>query len=102
MLVVLVHVKVRVEDIEAFKAATVANASASRREPGIARFDVIQQIDAPEKFVLIEVYRTSEAAAAHKETEHYKTWRDTVAPMMAEARVGVKYAAVDPQDEEWR
>jgi (4S)-4-hydroxy-5-phosphonooxypentane-2,3-dione isomerase len=101
MLVVLVHVHVREESIEAFKAASVANAASSRREPGIARFDVIQQIEDPSKFVLVEVYRASEAAAAHKESQHYKTWRDTVAPMMAEPRVGVKYAAVDPGGEEW-
>jgi (4S)-4-hydroxy-5-phosphonooxypentane-2,3-dione isomerase len=101
MLVVLVHVNVRVEDIEAFKAATIANATASRGEKGIARFDVIQQADAPEKFVLIEVYRNNEAAAAHKDTQHYKTWRDTVAPMMAEPRVGVKYSGINPRAEEW-
>jgi len=101
MLVVLVHVTVRVEAIEAFKTATVANATASRKEPGIARFDLIQQTDSPEKFVLVEVYRTSEAAVAHKETEHYQRWRDTVAPMMAEPRVGLKYRSVDPGDEAW-
>jgi (4S)-4-hydroxy-5-phosphonooxypentane-2,3-dione isomerase len=101
MLVVLVHVKVLEESIEGFKAATVANAASSRREAGIARFDVIQQVDDRSKFVLVEVYRTGEAAAAHKETEHYKTWRDTVAGMMAEPRVGVKYASVDPGEQGW-
>lgn len=101
MLVVLVHVKVVAESIEAFKTATQANAAASRKEAGIARFDVIQQIDDPTRFVLIEVYRSSEAPGAHKETSHYKTWRDTVAPMMAEPRVGVKYASVDPGDSGW-
>ena len=94
MLIVLVHVHVVADAVEKFKAATQANAAASRTEPGIAQFEMIQQADDPTRFVLIEVYRTAEAAAAHKETEHYKTWRDTVAPMMAEPRVGVKYRDV--------
>lgn len=101
MLIVLVHVRVHSESIDAFKAATVANATASRREAGIARFDVIQQADDPARFVLVEVYRNAEASAAHKETAHYKTWRDTVASMMAEPRVGVKYQNVDPADSNW-
>ena len=95
MLVVLVQVHVLAEFVEKFKEATRANAAASRREPGIAQFDCIQQADDPTRFVLIEVYRSNEASAAHKETEHYKTWRDTVASMMAEPRVGVKYSDVD-------
>lgn len=101
MLVVLVHVRVLGGSIEAFKTATQLNAAASRKEPGIARFDVIQQADDPGKFVLIEVYKSSDAAVAHKETAHYKTWRDTVAPMMAEPRTGVKYANIDPPDSGW-
>src|SRR5207247_9607923 len=101
MLIVLVHVHVLPELVEKFKEATRANGAASRREPGIARFDVIQQSDDPTRFVLIEAYRTNEAPAAHKETDHYKTWRDTVAPMMAEPRVGVKYNNVDPADGDW-
>jgi quinol monooxygenase YgiN len=98
MLIVLVHVRVLAEAVDIFKAATRVNATASRKEPGIARFDVIQQSDDPARFVLIEVYRSAEAAAAHKETEHYKTWRETVAPMMAEPRAGVRYGNMDPAD----
>jgi autoinducer 2-degrading protein len=101
MLVVLVHVHVLAEAVERFIAATKANAEASRKEPGVARFDVIQQADGGTQFVLVEVYRSNEAAVAHKETVHYKTWRDTVAPMMAEPRVGVKYANIDPPDSGW-
>ncbi len=101
MLIVLVHVRVIPEWIDAFKAATTANASASRAEPGIARFDFVQQMDDPACFVLIEAYRSPEAAAAHKETAHYKTWRDTVASMMAEPRVSVKCSAIDPPDAAW-
>ncbi|WP_414664072.1 putative quinol monooxygenase [Horticoccus sp. 23ND18S-11] len=101
MLVVHVHVHVTADSVEAFKAATLANARASVREPGIARFDVVQQADDPTRFVLVEVYRTAAAPAAHKETAHYATWRDTVAPMMASPRTSVKFANVFPEDAGW-
>ena len=101
MLIVQVHAHVRPEFADAFKAASVENARASVREAGIARFDVIQQADDPTRFILVEVYRTAEAPAQHKETEHYKTWRDTVAPMMAEPRASVKYSNAFPPDEGW-
>lgn len=100
MLVVHVHVHVRPDCVEAFKAATLANARASVREPGVARFDVMQQADDPTRFVLVEAYRTSGAPAAHKETAHYATWRDTVAPMMAEPRTSAKFANVFPADDD--
>ena len=92
MLVVHVHVRVKPESVEAFKRATIANARESVKEPGIAQFDVLQQADEPTRFVLMEAYRTAEAPAAHKETKHYQTWRDAVAPMMAEPRTSVKFA----------
>lgn len=98
MLVVHVHVHVKPEAVDAFKAATLANARASLREPGVARFDVLQQADAPNRFLLVEAYRTPDAPAAHKATAHYATWRDTVAPMMAEPRTSVKLANVFPDD----
>ncbi len=101
MLIVHVHVSVKPESIEAFRQATMENASASLNEPGVARFDVIQQMDDPAKFVLVEVYRSPEAAAAHKETAHYAKWRDTVAPMMAQPRTSVRYSNVFPLDEGW-
>ena len=101
MLIVHVHVVVKPDAIDAFKAATIANAEASVREPGIARFDVVQQTDDPSRFVLVEVYRTVEATAAHKETTHYAAWRDTVAPMMAAPRTSVKFANVFPPDAGW-
>jgi quinol monooxygenase YgiN len=97
MLIVHVHVHVKPESVEAFKQATIANASHSVQEPGIARFDVIQQADDPTRFVLVEVYKTPQAPAEHKETAHYKTWRDTVADMMAEPRSSVKYVNVFPK-----
>ena len=101
MLIVHVHVQVKPESVEEFRQATLENARASVQEPGIARFDVVQQQDDPNRFVLIEVYRTLEAPAAHKETEHYAKWRDAVAPMMAAPRSSVKYAAVFPDAQGW-
>ena len=101
MLVVHVHVHVKPESIDAFKQATLANARESIKEPGITRFDVVQQQDDPARFVLIEVYRSGEASAAHKETKHYQIWRDAVAPMMAEPRSGVKFTNIFPDDKGW-
>jgi (4S)-4-hydroxy-5-phosphonooxypentane-2,3-dione isomerase len=101
MIVVHVHVHVKPESIDEFRAASIENARNSILEPGIARFDVIQQVDDPSRFILVEVYRTAEDPARHKETSHYQRWRDTVAGMMAEPRAGVKYANVFPGDEGW-
>jgi len=101
MLIVHVHAHVKPECVEAFKEATVENASQSVQEPGVARFDVIQQADDPNRFILVEVYRTPEAPAQHKETAHYQKWRDAVAPMMGEPRTSVKYSNVFPPDEGW-
>jgi len=99
----IVHVLVHVtpDQVEAFRAASLENARNSVREPGVARFDVIQQQDDPARFVLVEVYRTPEDSAKHKETAHYKKWRDTVADMMAEPRIGIKYSNVFPDDRGW-
>jgi quinol monooxygenase YgiN len=101
MPIVHVHAHVKPECVEAFREATAENAAHSVLEAGVARFDVIQQADDPTRFVLVEVYRTAEAPAAHKETAHYQKWRDAVAPMMAEPRTSVKYANVFPADAGW-
>jgi (4S)-4-hydroxy-5-phosphonooxypentane-2,3-dione isomerase len=98
MLIVHVHVRVKPEVLEPFRQATLANARESLKEPGIARFDVVQQQDDPTRFVLVEVYRTPQAPAAHKETAHYQLWRDTVAPMMAEPRSSIKYTNLFPDN----
>jgi (4S)-4-hydroxy-5-phosphonooxypentane-2,3-dione isomerase len=98
MLIVHVHVHVKPEFAGQFKEVTVGNARESLKEPGIARFDVLQQQGDPTRFVLVEAYRTAEAPAAHKETKHYAAWRDAVAPMMAEPRVSVKFSNVFPDD----
>jgi quinol monooxygenase YgiN len=101
MLIVHVRVRVNPESVADFSQATIENARCSVQEPGIARFDVVQQQDDATRFVLVEVYRTPEAAAAHKETPHYAKWRDAVAPMMAEPRQSTKYNAVFPDLQGW-
>jgi (4S)-4-hydroxy-5-phosphonooxypentane-2,3-dione isomerase len=101
MLIVHVFVQVKADQVDAFKAATTDNASHSIQEPGIARFDVIQQQDDPTRFVLIEIYRDNAAPALHKETAHYVRWRDTVAPMMAAPRQSIKYHNIFPTDAQW-
>ena len=101
MLIVHVHAHVKPECVAAFQEATVENARQSVQEPGIARFDVIQQADDPARFILVEVYRTAQAPAQHKETAHYQGWRDTVAPMMASPRSSVKFANSYPPDAGW-
>ena len=94
----VVHVAVRVkpESVDAFRAATLLNAQSSVKEPGCARFDVMQTLDDPTRFLLVEIYRGPDDQAAHRETEHYKTWRDTVADMMAEPRAATKYSSLFP------
>jgi quinol monooxygenase YgiN len=101
MFIVHVFVHVKDEQVDAFEAATLENARNSVQEPGIARFDVIQQQDDPTRFLLVEVYRTPEDPAKHKETAHYQKWRDTVADMMAEPRTSIKYTNVFPDEQGW-
>jgi autoinducer 2-degrading protein len=102
MLVVHVHARVRAEQVADFLAATQVNARASLAEPGVLRFDVIQDEADPAHVVLVEVYRDAEASAAHKLTPHYAAWRDRVADMMAEPRASTKFSAVFPAgDDGW-
>ena len=101
MLVVHVHVHVKPEAVESFRQASLESARKSVQEPGVARFDVVQQLHDPTRFVLVEVYRSEEAPVRHKETAHYQAWRDVVAPMMAEPRRSVKYSNVFPDDPGW-
>lgn len=101
MLIVHVFVHVKPDCIAAFEAASLDNARHSLQEPGIARFDVIQQADDPTRFVLVEAYRDADAPVRHKETAHYARWRDTVADMMAEPRSSVKYVNRFPVDPGW-
>jgi len=101
MLVVHVHVRVRPDQVDDFLAATQPNARASLTEPGVLRFDVIRDEADPAHVVLVEVYRDAQAAAAHKETAHYATWRDAVADMMAEPRTSAKFSAVFPATQRW-
>ena len=101
MLIVHVFVHVKPESVEAFRAASLDNARNSVQEPGVVRFDVVQQEDDPNRFLLMEIYRTPEDPARHKETAHYARWRDTVESMMAEPRRAVKYRALFPDDAKW-
>lgn len=101
MLIVHVFIHVKKETIEAFKEATLENARNSVQEPGIIRFDVVQAQDDPAKFVLIEVYRTLEATARHKETAHYKKWKNSVENMMAQPRTSLKYSSIFPDSQYW-
>jgi quinol monooxygenase YgiN len=101
MYIVHVHVRVKPEWIDDFTAATYDNAQNSVQEAGIARFDVLQQLDDPTRFVLVEVYRTPDDPVRHKETAHYQRWRQTVEPMMAEARTSFKYLNLFPDEEGW-
>ena len=101
MLIVHVFVHVKPDAVDAFSAATLENARNSVEEPGVVRFDVVQQEDDPTRFLLIEIYRTATDPARHKETAHYLTWRDTVEPMMAEPRRSVKYRALAPDGAGW-
>ena len=101
LVVVVVQVRVQSHAVEPFREAIRKNAEGSVGEPGVVRFDVIQQVDDPTRFVLIEVYRDEQAVLAHKETAHYLEWRDAVAGMMAEPRTGKKYQSVFPDDDRW-
>ena len=101
MTVVLVHVHVKDDRVDAFRAASIENARQSVLEPGIARFDVVQQVDDPARFLLVEVYRSADAMAAHKATAHYAAWRDAVVEMMASPRTSAKYHVQWPGPEGW-
>lgn len=101
MHIVLVYIHVKPESSAAFLALTLDNARNSRLEPGVVRFDVLQQQDDPARFVLVEVYHQPQDQEKHRQTDHYLRWRDGVKDMMAADRVGVKYTNIDPPDEEW-
>lgn len=101
MLVVHIQIRVKPEFIEAFKALTIENAQSSIQEPGIARFDFVQQQDDATRFVLVEAYRSPDAVTAHRATPHYAKWRDAVEPMMAEPRQRALHDAVFPAPQDW-
>lgn len=101
MYIVHVHIHVKPEFVEQFKNISIENARSSLQEPGIARFDVIQQTDDPSRFELIEVYRTSEDPAIHKETIHYNKWRENAEPLLVEARSRTVYSNIFPADKDW-
>jgi autoinducer 2-degrading protein len=102
MHIVLVSVHIKPEFMDPFIAATKANASNSILEPGVVRFDFIQEVDNPTKFILVEVYRSPEDQLKHRETRHYLTWKDTVTDMMAEPRIGTRFKNILPEDKDWK
>jgi len=101
LIVVHVHAHVKPEGVEAFRAASIENSRESLREPGVARFDVVQSTEDPTRFVLVEAYRTADAPAAHKATAHYARWRDAVADLMAEPRTAARFVNLAPDDSDW-
>lgn len=101
MNIVQVHVKVKKEYIQQFIEATKENGLNSIREPGIARFDLLQHNDNPQEFILNEIYKYDTAPQEHKDTTHYKKWRDLVADMMEEPRYSKKYTNLFPDDKNW-
>ena len=101
MLITLVYAHVKPESVALFRQASLENAQNSVKEAGVARFDVIQQTDDPTRFVLIEVYRSADAPARHRDTAHYKKWRDTVEEMMAEPRTKAQFTNIYPNEDGW-
>jgi len=99
MYVTVVYVKVLDNHIDDFIQACEKNHSASIKEEGNCRFDILQQTESTTDFILYEAYQSAEHAAAHKETEHYLQWRKTVADWMAEPRQGVQYNGLYPATE---
>lgn len=101
MFIIHVQVHVKAGDAQPFIEATLENARESLKEPGITRFDILQHLEDPNRFTLVEAYRTSEDPARHKETPHYQVWRDKVESMMAEPRSSIKFANIFPDDDRW-
>jgi quinol monooxygenase YgiN len=101
MFVLLVYVHVKPEHLEAFRLATIENARGSRLEPGVARFDFLQETDDPTRLTLVEVYRSRGGHAQHRETPHYKAWAAAAAGWLAEPRTRTAYYSVDPADGDW-
>src|SRR5262245_42687382 len=97
MLIVHVHIQVKPDRVDAFKTACIENSRNSLQEPGVARFDVLQQQDDPTRFLLVEIYRSVDAPAAHKQTAHYKAWAEAAADMMAVPRFSAKYDKIYPE-----
>ena len=102
MLIMMVYVHVKPEYVEAFKQASIQNATNSIREPGVIRFDVVQETGDATRFALIEIYKGPEDIASHRETAHYKAWKEVAEPMMAEARTRTEYVPVFPPADQWK
>lgn len=101
MVILIVNLHVKAEHLEAFRQATRENARNSVKEPGVVRFDVLEQTEDPTRFVLYEVYRDNDAPAQHRETAHYKAWVAKVPDMLEEPRTRTFYTNFCPADAEW-
>jgi autoinducer 2-degrading protein len=102
MFVLTVYLEAKPENLEALKTEASINARATLAEPGALRFDFLQQVDEPTKFMLYEVYRSEEAFQVHQQTDHFKRWVERGVPLLVGERVRVKYQNVEPDDEHWR
>ncbi len=102
MYIVQVFIHVKPNKVKEFEAATIENARKTIKEPLVARFDLIRQLDDPTRFVLLEVYRSPEGHDRHKETEHYKLWQRVAEPLMAEPRTRILGENVFPEDASWK
>ena len=91
MHILIVHAQIKTEFIEAFKAATKINADNSAKEPGIARFELLQQQDDPARFVLFEVYRDADAPAQTQGDRPLQIWFETVNDMFVTPRTRAFY-----------
>ena len=101
MIIVHIFIKVKPDALELFKAETLKNAKNSIKEPGILRFDFMQQEDDPLSFLLVEVYKDDSAIIKHKETSHYAEWCQSAEHMIAEPRKRIRYVNIFPEDKEW-
>ena len=101
MNIVVVSIHVRADRVDEFRTITLENAQSSLKEPGVRRFDFIQEVDDTTRFLLIEVYRSAEAIAQHKQTPHYNRWREAVEPLLAEPRTRVVYGNIFPDEAGW-
>ena len=79
MYIVTVEFVAKPERAEAFRAAIVENASASRRhEPGCRQFDVCSDPSDRSVVFLYEVYDDRAAFDAHRATAHFLAFDDSV------------------------
>eukprot|EP00616_Rhizochromulina_sp_CCMP1243_P019752 CAMPEP_0118985726 /NCGR_PEP_ID=MMETSP1173-20130426/40651_1 /TAXON_ID=1034831 /ORGANISM="Rhizochromulina marina cf, Strain CCMP1243" /LENGTH=134 /DNA_ID=CAMNT_0006936465 /DNA_START=1 /DNA_END=405 /DNA_ORIENTATION=- len=72
----VVHLEIAQDRVDKFKDVMTYDAAESRKEAGCLRFDLLQDQENANKFVLYEAYEGEDAIAFHKNTPHYKMWTD--------------------------